>query len=52
MRDLAIFSKKEAGGKVEVYIVPGAVQTFNSREWESKVITKTVDWFRNTLAGQ
>ncbi len=35
--------------KVELEIIEGADHTFNSIEWEKKVIEKTVDWFKNTL---
>ncbi|NPV80500.1 MAG: alpha/beta fold hydrolase [Firmicutes bacterium] len=38
-----------AGGKAEVYILPGADHTYNSREWESKVLQKSIEWFEKTL---
>ncbi|HHV62282.1 MAG TPA: alpha/beta fold hydrolase [Firmicutes bacterium] len=40
---------REVGGKVEVYILPGADHTYNSREWESRVLEKSVEWFEKTL---
>ncbi|MGE5587475.1 MAG: alpha/beta hydrolase [Clostridia bacterium] len=40
---------KEAGGTVEVYIVPGADHTYNSAVWEADVISKTVEWFKRSL---
>lgn len=35
--------------EVELEIIEGADHTFNSIEWEKKVIEKTVDWFKKTL---
>jgi len=35
--------------QVELEIIEGADHTFNSIEWEKKVIEKTVKWFKETL---
>ncbi|TYT22749.1 alpha/beta fold hydrolase [Dictyoglomus thermophilum] len=35
--------------KVKLEIIEGADHTFNSIEWEEKVIEKTVNWFKETL---
>lgn len=35
--------------KVKLEIIEQADHTFNSIEWETQVINKTVEWFKNTL---
>lgn len=35
--------------KVKLEIIEGADHTFNSIEWESRVIEKSVNWFKETL---